>query len=167
MGGGTISVPYLSEEILLIRIKKEYSEITYPFKSQNGSIVQSIALRSGGKWVQFSYDSEIGGYKWASNYIITMGDITDDGLLEINCFSSDGNAIIYIDNIRVPIQYYPDLPASSGFKVTENNGNIMIDKMYISTESGSILHWLWYQPSSLPNALATISLEFQMSAIPN
>lgn len=140
---------------------------TYPLKSQNGSTIQSISLISAGYISKFYYNSQIAGYKYSSGSTVTMEQITTYGLT-IECLALDGNTYnIKIDYLPVPTQIYPQLPASSEFQVTANDGNVMIEDMYIKPGYGSVLYWLWYQPISQPDTFATISFGFKSSTLPN
>lgn len=165
-GGGIMSVPSLDSNVQLVMIEKS-GGTTYPFKTQDGSTIQSIRLISSETSSQFFYNSKIGGYKYNSGSTVTMENISTYGL-EIQCITLDGNTdIIYIDYIPAPTQIIPQLPASSEFNVTANSGNIMIDNLYIRPELGSILYWSWYQPLSQPDTFATISFGFGCSTVPN
>lgn len=141
--GGAIPVPSLDSNVQLVMIKKS-GGTTYPLKSQNGSTIQSISLISAGYTSKFYYNSQIAGYKYSSGSTVTMEQITTYGLT-IECLALDGNTYnIQIDYLPIPTQVYPQLPASSEFQVTANDGNIMIEDMYIKPGYGSVLHWLWY-----------------------
>ena len=161
-----MSVPSLDSNIQLVRIEKS-GGTTYPFKTQSGSVIQSIRFISSETTSQFYYDSKIGGYKYNTGSTVTMENISTYGL-EIQCLALDGSTdIIYIDYIPAPTQIIPQLPAVSEFSVTANSGNIMIENVYIKPGRGSVLYWLWYQPLSQPDTFATISFGFYSSTIPN
>ena len=146
---------------------EKIGETTYPFKTQNGSMIQSIRLVSSETTSQFYYNSQIRGYKYNSGSTVTMENISTFGLT-IECIALDGTTdIIYIDYIPVPMQVYPQMPAFSEFEVTANSGNIMIDNMYIKAGHNSGLYWLWYQPVSQPDVFATISFVFAIGTSPN
>ena len=164
--GGVISVPSFDSNVQLVMIEKS-GGTTYPFKTQSGSVIQSIHFISLETTSQFYYDSKIGGYKYNTGSTVTMESISTYGL-EIRCLALDGSTdIIYIDYIPAPTQDHPQMPAISNFQVTANSGNIMIDNLYIRPELGSVLYWLWYQPLSQPDTFATISFGFGCSSVPN
>ena len=166
MGGDIMSVPSLDSNVQFVMIEKS-GGTTYPFKTQSGSVIQSISLISSETSSQFYYDSKIGGYKYSTGSTITMENISTYGL-EIQCIALDGSTdIIYIDYIPAPTQINPQLPAVSEFSVTANSGNIMIENTYIHPGQGSVLYWLWYQPLSQPDTFATISFGFRGSIVPN
>lgn len=168
MGGGRdiISVPSLDSNVQLVMIEKS-GGTTYPLKLQDGSTIQSISLVSAGTSSKFFYNSQIGGYTFSSGSTVTMNIISTYGL-EIQCFSLIGDVCsIYADYIPAPMQIHPQLPASSEFQVTSNDGNVMIEDMYIKPGYSSVLYWLWYQPISQPDTFATISFGFKSSTVPN
>lgn len=161
-----MSIPSLDSNVQLVMIEKS-GGTTYPFKTQDGGTIQSISLISFGITSRFFYDSKIGGYKYTSGSTVTMRSISTYGLT-IECLALDGNTYnIEIDYIPTPTQIYPQLPASSEFQVTSNDGNVMIEDMYIKPGYGSVLYWLWYQPISQPDIFATISFGFKSSTLPN
>lgn len=161
-----MSVPSLDSNVQLVMIEKS-GGTTYRFTAQDGNPVQSISIISAEKSSQFIYNSKIAGYKYNSGPTVTMEDISTYGLT-IECLAFDGRTYnIDINYIPAPTQIVPQFPATSEFKVTSNNGNIMIDNLYIRPELGSVLYWLWYQPLSQPDTFATISFGFGCSKVPN
>lgn len=159
-------MPSLDSNVQLVMIEKS-GGATYPLKSQNGNIIQSISLISAGYISKFYYNSQIAGYKYSTGSTVTMEQITTYGLT-IECLALEGNTYyIQMDYLPVPTQIYPQLPAASEFQVTANDGNVMIDDMYIKPGYGSVFYWLWYQPISQQDTFATISFGFKASVVPN